>query len=832
MPGLRVGRGFSPGTNYNVLAATTVLPTVLETVGRDLRFQVRQLRRTPGFTATAVLTLALGICAAVTIFAFVEAALLKPLPYPDATRLSGVFERVEAFPRSNLSYLDYLDWKRLNTVFTSLSAYQGGGMTMATPAGAQRVPAARVSDDFFRTLRITPILGRDFRTGEDLAGAPRVAMLSYSAWQRRFGGRPDAVGASVTLNGDPHVIIGVLPREFHFAPVEPADFWTTLHPSPQSCDARRGCHNMFGVARLRDGVSIAAAAANIAALARQLEQQYPDTNRGQGSAIVPLTEVIVGDIRPTLLVLLSGAGLLLLIAVVNVAGLLIVRSEARRKELEIRAALGASSARLIGQFVSENVLIVSASTALGIAAAWWSTRGLITLIPANMIARMPYLTNLGTNVRVLAFLLGVAAIAIAVLTLTPILHLSLARRRPVLADRGSAGAAWRRAGARLVVIEIVMAMILLVGGGLLGKSLYRLLHVDIGLQADHLASIIVSLPTSTYATDQQEASVADEILRRVTALPGVESAGVTSRPPLQPGNTVWIRIGGRPFNGEHNDVHFREISSGYLTTLKARLARGRYFSARDDASKPRVVVINQTLARQYFGGEDPIGKQIFYIAATSPAMEVVGVIEDVKEGLLDAPAPPTMYVPFAQEPTTGFSVVVRAAQAEQTLLPALAATVHEIDGGISTFAPRTMNDIVMQSQPAYLRRSSAALVGAFAAIAWLLGVVGLYGTVAYSVSQRTREIGIRMALGAERSAVRRLIVSEAAVLTAAGLAIGSICAIGAAVSMRGLLFGVSSWDAPTVAAAAAVLGTSAIAASLLPARRASRVDPNIALRAE
>ena len=804
---------------------------MLEHIRRDLRFEARQLRRTPGFALTAAFTLALGICAGVTIFAFVDAALLKPLPYPDASRLVGVFERIEAFPRSNLSYLDYLDWKRLNSVFVSLAAYQGGGMTLTMPSGAQRAPAARVSDDFFRTLGVRPILGRDFRPGEDLAGAPRLAILSYAAWQTRYGGRADAVGGTVSLNGEPHVIVGVLPRGFHFAPVEPADFWTTLHPS-NGCDARRSCHNMFGVARLAAGVSVATASANIAGIARQLEQQYPDSNRGQESAVVPLVEVIVGDIRPMLMVLLAGAGLLLFIATVNVAGLLLVRSEARRKELDIRAALGASRARVIGQFATEAVLLVSASTVLGMGGAWWSARALLKLIPANMAVRMPFLHDLGANPRVLAFAVGLALLMMAVLVVTPVLHLSVTGRRSILADRGSAAATWRRVGTKLVVLEIVTAMILLVGGGLLGKSLYRLLRVDLGLQPDHLATIAVSLPASTYATNEQQAAAVDDIVRRVAQLPGVESAAVTGRPPLQPGNTVWIRIGGRPFNGEHNEVYFREISPAYLSTLKARLARGRYFTAQDDLSKPRVVVINQALARRYFPNEDPVGRQIFYFGPSSPAMQIVGVVDDVKEGLLDTSTPATMYVAFAQEPTSGFAIVARTRQDEQTVLPLLASAVHTLDAGISTFAPRTMNDLVTQSQPAYLRRSSAALVGAFAVMAWLLGVVGLYGTVAYSVSQRTREIGIRMALGAQRSAVRRLIVGEAAVLTAAGLAIGIVCAVAAAAWMRGLLFGVSAWDLPTLAAAAAALGASAIAASQIPAHRASRVDPNVALRAE
>ena len=446
---------------------------VFENLCRDLRFEARQLRRAPGFALTAVFTLALGICASVTILAFVDAALLAPLPYADSTRLVGVFERVEAFPRSNLSYLDFVDWRRMNSVFSSLSAYQGSGMTLTAAAGAERAPAARVSDDFFRTLGVVPILGRDFRSGEDLAGAPRITILSYGAWQARYGGRDDAIGSRVVLDGEPHVIIGVLPRSFHFAPVGAADFWTTLHPS-NGCDVRRSCHNMFGVARLATGVSVSTAAANIAAIARQLEQQYPDSNRGQGSAIVPFADVIVGDVRPMLLVLLTGAGLLLFISLANVAGLLIVRSEARRKELGIRTALGASTSRVLTQLAIEGALLVVASTAVALAAAWWSAHALIKLIPANMIARMPYLHDIGANFRLLAFVAGLVLVAIVVLTLMPIVHLAFTRGRTVLADRGSAGPAWRRVGTKLVVLEIVTAMILLVGGGLLAKSLYRL----------------------------------------------------------------------------------------------------------------------------------------------------------------------------------------------------------------------------------------------------------------------------------------------------------------------------------------------------------------------
>jgi len=303
--------------------------TLADNFTQDIRFAIRQLRKSPVFAATSILTLALGLCAAIAIFAFVDAALIRPLPYKDPSRLVGVYERVQVFPQSNLSYADYLDWKRLNTVFTSLSAYQGTGATLTTSDGVDRVPAARVSDDFFQTLGVAPILGRDFRPGEDLPQAPRLVLLSYGAWQKRYGGRSDVLGQTVTLNDAPNVIIGVLPREFHFAPAEPADFWLSLH-ADNPCELRRSCHNLYGVARLRDGVTVDAAAANIAAIASQLEQQYPDSNRGQGSAIVPLAQVIVGAIRPVLLLLISGAGLLLLLAAIN-------RSEERRVGKECRS---------------------------------------------------------------------------------------------------------------------------------------------------------------------------------------------------------------------------------------------------------------------------------------------------------------------------------------------------------------------------------------------------------------------------------------------------------------------------------------------------------------
>ena len=807
---------------------------VFDNLMQDSRFAVRQLRKALGFTLAAIITLALGIAASVAIFAFVDAALIRPLPYQQASRLVGVYETVKLFPRSNLSYPDYLDWKKLNTVFSSLSAYQGGGVLLGTPAGVERAPGARVSDDFFRTLGVTPIMGRDFREGEDLPAAPRTAILSYAAWQKRYGGASDVLSRTVSINGDPTVIIGVLPPQFHFAPVNSPEFWTTLHATG-GCDIRRSCHGLYGVARLKDGISLDTAMANVKAIASQLEQQYPDSNRGQGATVVTLTEVIVGTVRPILLVLLGGAGLLLVIATVNVASLILVRSESRRREIAVRRALGASAWRVVAQFVTEGVVLVGLGSVAGVLLAVWAMQLLTALVPANLMAGMPYLQNLGLNVRVLTFTTGVALLAAALFAATPILHLSVSRMQSGLTEgsRGTAGNTWRRVGSRLVVFELATAMILLVGAALLGQSLYRLLHVDVGLQADHLATLAVAAPAAKYSTNEQQAAFQRRVVNEASVLPGVQAVGVTSTPPLAGGNTVWIRVDGRPYHGEHNEVQYREISAGYFTALGARLVRGRQFRADEDASKPAVAIINQSMARQYFPGEDPLGKRLLYAPTTTqPAMEIVGIVDDIKEGPLDGVTNPTMYVAFEQDPTNGFVLVARTAQSDEAMLPTLTAAIHQIDPDVSTFFGTTMTRAIDTSPAAYLRRSSASLVGGFAAVAWLLGVIGFYGVVAYSVSQRTREIGVRMALGAERGTVHRLILSEAGRLTIVGVVLGLLGSVAAATLMGDILYGVRSWDVPTLAAVTAVLALSALVASYIPARRAASVNPVDALRAE
>jgi len=800
----------------------------------DVRFALRQLRKSAGFTITAVVTLALGICASLAIFAFVDAALLTPLPFPQSDRLAGVFESVPMFPRSNLSYADYLDWKRLNTVFSSLSAYQANGASLTTASAAVRVPAARVSDDFFKTLGIAPVVGRDFRPGEDLPSAAATVILSHAEWQSRFGGRAEVLGQVVTLNGTPREVIGVLPPGFAFAPVAPADYWLPLQPSATGCDSRRSCHNLYGVARLADGVTIAAAAANIASIASTLERQYPDSNRGQGSVVVELSDVIVGRVRPILLTLTGGAALLLLIAAVNVAGLVLVRAEGRRREIAVRGALGASRWRIVRHFVAEGAVLVAASGALGVLGAAGTIRLLLALVPADVRPRLPFLSSAGLHLHVWIAAAAIAVLAVGLFALLPLLQLSTDAGAQALAEgsRGSAGLTWRRLGARLVIVELAVAMVLLASGVLLARSLYAVLHIDLGMRTDHVVMMAVNAPPSV-DDDARRVAFHRRVLERVRALPGIVAAGTTTARPLQGGNTNWIRVDGRPYHGEHNEVNARSIDEGYFAAIGARVLRGRGILASDDPSAPLVVVINRAFERQYFPGEDPIGRRILYAPTTrTPPIAIVGIVDDIKENPLDATTPPTMYIAVAQDANSGFWLFARTAQSEESILPALSAAIREIDPGIATFAGRGLTSWIDGSEPAYLRRAAAWIVGGFATLAWLLGIVGLYGVIAYSVGRRTREIGVRMALGAPRGSVSRLIVGEAGRLVALGIAGGTVAAVAAAASVRMLLFGVRAWDVPTLAIVAAVLGASALVASYVPARRAAALNPVDALRAD
>jgi predicted permease len=806
---------------------------LMENVWQDLRYAQRQLRKNAGFTVTAIAVLALGIGASVAIFGFVDAALIKPLPYADPSRLVMLYEANNLGPRFHLSYPDYIDWKQQSSSFTSMDIFSAGGFMLKTPDGPQRVDGASVTTGFFRTLGVAPALGRDFAENEPARSAPATALLSYGAWQRRYGGRQDILGQSVVLNGGTVTIIGVLPRTFAFAPAEPVDYWITDNGASQ-CALNRSCHDYFGIARLKDGVTFAIASADVKAVQQRLEKAYPDASRDRTAFMLPLDEVVLGDIRPVFLVLMGGAALLLLIAIINTANLLLVRTESRRREVAVRGALGASAARLMRQFVTEALLLAAAGTGLGTVAGTALMSLLSRLLSENTLATMPYLREIGFNLHVAVFAVALFPILTLIFALTPILRLSFSGLRDGLAEgsRGSAGTLWRRFGANLVVIEITVAMVLLVGAGLLTKSLYRLMNSDTGLASDHLALIQVSAVGNTYQKSTEQVQLAEQVSQQIAALPGVRSVGITSQLPFGDGDGAagFHRLD-LPDPRVMQEVTRRYVSSGYLPTLQARMLRGRSFPSNQDPTQPAVAIVNVTLVRQYFRDADPVGKRFVWDGSKTP-VEIIGIVNDVQEGQLDAAPRAVVYAPFVQGPDNEFAVTVRTTQSEEALLAQMTAAVNRIDPGLAVVNPTTMRKRVLDSPSAYLHRATASLVGGFAAVALLLTVVGLYGVVSYSVNQRTREIGVRMALGAPRSSVYRMILKEAASLTAIGVFLGLLCSTGAATFLRNLLFGTQPWDAATLAIVAVVLAASALIASFIPARRAAGVNPVEALRAE
>jgi macrolide transport system ATP-binding/permease protein len=801
---------------------------------QDLRFAARQLRKNPGFAGTAVLVLALGIAASVAIFAFVDAALLAPLPYRQPSRLVVAYETTDTCRECNLSYPDYLDWKRTNNVFQSFEAWDASVSLWRSSAGVQAVRSAHVSGGFFRSLGVTALQGRVFNDADDRPAAPRAVVLTYGTWQTRFGGRPDIVGQSLILDDTPYTAIGVLPREFHFA-MRAAEFFTTIHDPDVSAQARER-HELYGLGRLRDGVSIDAATAEMKGIAVRLQREYPASNQGRTARLAPLRDAIVGDIRPTLLVLWSGAGLLLLIAYVNVASLLLVRAESRKRETVLRAVLGASAGRLIRQFVTEGVLLVGVAAALGIPAASAAIPTLFRLIPERRLRGMPYFRDAGLHPRVWLFAAAVSLLAVAVFSVTPILRLSLANLRDDLAEggRGSAGTLWKRFGANLVAAELAIAMVLLASAGLLGKSLYRMFHVGLNFHTANLATLEIDVHGADYEKTDARRMLSRRLLGRLSAMPGVVAAAHTSELPITCNcDSTDFRVMGRAWYGEQDKILQRETSANYFQVLQVKLIAGRFYTEADDASKPRVAVINRALAKRFFPGENPVGRTIGD-AELSPQSraQVIGVVDDAREGDLVEPLAPAVYYPFEQDTDGSLFLVVRTAQDPGAMMPALVRAIQQVDASFGVRNEFVMDDRINDSPAAFLNRSSAWLVGGFAASALLLGAIGLYGVIAYSVSRRTREIGVRMALGAQRSAVYRLILGQAGFVAAVGILVGLACAAPAAALLRGLLFGVQVWDVWMLGGVAMLLGICALLASYVPARRAASVNPVDALRAE
>jgi predicted permease len=658
--------------------------------------------------------------------------------------------------------------------------------------------------------------------------------LSYRAWQGRFNGREDILGRVVVLSDEPTTIIGVLPREFHFAPAGSPEFWA-LQRGSSPCEQNRACHSVFTVARLKDGVLMLSALAEMNGIARQLRAAYPDTNRDRGVSVVPLREVFVGDVRALLLVLASGASLLLLVGFINVTTLLLVRADRRMQEVAVRSALGASSARVARQFAVEAVVLVGLSGILAVVLSRGLMVFLTSLIPPDMMASMPYLHGLAFNTRVIAFATAIGVLAVCLLTLVPTVRVSLSGIRQAMTEGGRSvvGRTWRTFSATLVTAELAIAVTLLVVAGLLGQSLYRLLQVDVGFATDALASVEVDLP-ATYATPEQVVPLKRQIVERLSIMPGVRRVAIADQLPLASwaGTTAAFEIVGRPLDGKLHEASSRRVSAGYFTTLQAQLVRGRDFTDVDERSDDPVVIINETLANRYFADRNPLEQRIFFKDAPERPMQIVGVVADIKEGALNAKGTPSLYIPFEQSPNKPVAVVVRSGLAAQLILPSLAAAMHRIDPGLVVIRQQTMQDRIDKSPSTYLHRSSAWLVGGYAVLAFLVGMIGLYGVIAHSVSQRTRELGVRIALGAQRRTIYKLILKEATWLAAIGTGVGVVCAIAAATLARRLLFGVGPWDLPTVAAVGIVVATAALLASYIPARRAASLDPVTALRAE
>jgi macrolide transport system ATP-binding/permease protein len=804
----------------------------LESIFADLRFALRQFRKAPGFTVTAILVVALGIAASVTIFTFVNAALLKPLPYQDPSRLVAVFEQTSTCPECNLSYPDYQDWKSANTVFSSIEIWEADHYLWRNPAGVESLRAGRVSGGFFQTLGVTPMLGRLFTAADDTPGAARTVVLPYGTWQRLFGGRSDILGQSITLDDKAYTVIGVLPHDFQFAP-RAAELWVTIHDLGD-CETNRGCRPFSGLARLKDGVTVSTALANTSAIASQLQRQFPQSNQGQGALVIPLSDSITGEIRPILLILLAGAFVLLLIACVNIASLLLVRAQRRRREMAVRSALGASFARLTRQLAMEAALLVAVSVCFGMGATWAAVNLLAALIPERVVRGMPFFQTIGVDHRVLLFATVVSLVALAVCTTAPMSRLSLTDLSAGLADGArSSSSAWRRFGSNLVVIELTLAIVLLAAAGLLGKSFYRILHVDLNFNPDHLATLEIDA-NSGYDTPDRGLALSRGLMQAVSSVPGVQSAGtVASLPVTCNCDAVPYGVQGRPWSGTQQVAESSTVSAGYIATLQARLLKGRLFTDTDDTLHPPVVLINRIMAQQFFHGEDPVGQTIGdEHLSPSSLHQVIGVVDDIREGALDDPLAPAVYFSVNQNPGNSFFLVVRTAQDPIAALPAIVAAIHRLDPAIGVRNEFTMIEHIHDSQASYLHSSTAWFVGGFAVCALLLGVIGLYGVIAYSVSQRTREIGVRMALGAQRSSIGRLILREAAYLVLFGLVFGIPASFFIGRLLRSFLFGVSSWDLSVLTGVSATLAAATLIAAWIPARRAAATDPIEALRNE
>jgi len=765
----------------------------------------------------------------------VNTVLLRPLPYKDPERLVMVWEDASkvGYPRDTPAAANYVDWRDQSQVFEGMAAISENSFNLTGSGDPERLEGRRVSANLFPLLGVEPQIGRVFTAAEDQPGAQRVVLLSYALWQRRFGGEPGVVGQSLTLNGESYVVVGVMPARFQF-PSKDAQVWVPIAFTQQEA-ANRGRHYLEVLARVKPGVSLTQAQSEMSTIAARLQQQYPQQNADLGAVVQPLQEHLVGDIKPALLILLGAVGLVLLIACANVANLLLARAAVRQKEIAVRVALGARRWRLIRQFLTESVLLSTLGGMVGLAIAYGGLVLLKAFIPENISQAR----EISMDLKVLGFTFLVSVLTGLIFGLAPAIQAVRFNQIETLKEGGrdaATGGAGKRLRGVLVTAEVAISLVLLIGAGLLINSFLRLRNVDPGFRPDNLLTMKIVLPEPKYEEFERRTAFYTDLIQRVQSLAGVRSAAVTTNLPLyRQGNSIGISIEGQPAPppGQERIIVTRIISAGYFDTMGIPLLRGRPLTDQDTETTPNAVVISETMARRYWPGEDVIGKRIAPGRVRSPEdwIQIVGVAKDVRQFELTAEPRPQMYLSYRQ---AGFfeprDLVVKTDVDPASLAATVRKAVWDIDKDQPVSNIQTMEEIFADSIAR--QRFSMLLLAIFAAVALVLAGVGIYGVMSYSVAQRTREIGIRMALGAQTSAVLKLAVGYGMRLVLAGIVIGLIAAIALTRVMATLLFGVTATDPTTFTLISLLLVAVAVIASYIPARRATRVNPIIALRYE
>jgi predicted permease len=803
-----------------------MVPSLMVFLWQDLRYGLRLLLKRPGFTVLSVLTLAIGIGLNTAIFSVVNAALLRPLPYAEPDRLIRIWETRTAKDLFEMeaSYPNYVDWIEQNTVFEALAGYDGISATLLGRGVPVRVSGSRVTANFFSALGVLPVLGRDFQSEDAHVSTSPVALISYEFWQRYFGGDVGAVGQTLNLSNQLYTVIGVLPPNFNFAP-STSQVWVPLRVTDG--DARRNQHWLGTIGRLKPNVFLSRAQAEMTTIAERLAHEYPETNSRSGVRLLPLREAIVGRARTPLLLLLASVALVLLIACANIASLVLARALSRRKELAMRAALGAERIRLVRQLLVESIMLSLFGGLAGLLLSGYSLGPLMRLVPTA------FLQDVSTDWRVLSFTFLISLLTGVLFGLAPALQScrfsiveTLKESGPVSVDPGS-----RRLGNMLVISEVSVVLILLVSTGLITKSLWRLLAVDTGFRREKLLAVGLSLPAARYSDHGKVVRFYEEVQRQVASVPGVEDVALIDELPLT-NDRINARVyaeGKAPsaLDGDLESV-WRTTSANYFQVMGIRLISGRVFTARDNALSPRVAILSEGLARRLFQ-EDPVGRRVV-MASNRSVWQVVGVVADIKLSELERAARPAFYTSSLQESSHNCNLVIRTAADQTGLVNAVRNVVQTLDPELPVYGVHTMEQLIQNTRGVFTRRSTATLLSSFAAVALLLASIGLYGVMSYGVAQRTREIGVRMALGAKPSDVLRLVLKNGLRLILPGIGFGLVGTLGVSRLISSLLFGVSATDTLTLVAASVFLMGVALVACYVPARRAARVDPIEALR--